>query len=238
MDPRVPPPEGPSPDVVHRLHDRYLLEIVEGLGLCPFARRCRELGRVHRPLFWTDAAPVPPEHAAQALAEVIRDHEDAEIVLLTFVDRPRRFADPTRFERFVVNVRDTYARLGLPHFYMVAFHPVIDRDLPRDRPLTREMLVPLIRRSPDPVIQCVEARVLERVRAQAQKAARERMLAACEALDPQLRAIVERSVQTDSELSADIARHNFAAIGQGDAHEHFERKLAAIAQARREAYGF
>ena len=59
------PPEA----LIQALHDRYLLEVVEDLGLCPFARRCREQGRVARPLFYAPEDPdgdaaLPDELAA------------------------------------------------------------------------------------------------------------------------------------------------------------------------------
>jgi hypothetical protein len=87
------------------------------------------------------------------------------------------------------------------------------------------------------VIQCVQADVLERVRGQAQRAAHQRMLAELSALDPAFAAIAKNSVQPDSELSADIARHNFAAVGRGDGRERFDAAIEAILAARDAAYG-
>ncbi len=224
----------PPAEVVHRIHDRYLQEVVEGLGLCPFARRSRELGRVHRPLFWVSDGDPTPEQAARALEQCVVEHPDAEIVLLTFIDDGRRFAATSPFEAFVVDVRAAYERLDAPRWFMVAFHPAFVAD--DSRPLTKDSLVPLIRRSPDPVIQCVNARVLERARAQAQEAAHRRLVESLGAQDPVLRAMIENSVQADSELSADIARTNFAAVGAGDGRETFERILADIHRDRDEAY--
>ena len=51
------------------------------------------------------------------------------------------------------------------------------------------LMVTLIRRSPDPVIQYVDALVLDRVRRQAQVSARERMIRELEAKDPALAAL-------------------------------------------------
>jgi hypothetical protein len=117
---------------------------------------------------------------------------------------------------------------------MVAFHPEFALD--KDRPLTKDSLVPLIRRSPDPVIQCVNARVLERARAQAQEASHRRLVDTLGARDPLLRAMIENSVQADSELSADIARANFASVGAGGGRETFERVLADIRRDRDASY--
>jgi hypothetical protein len=224
-------------EIVHRIHDRYLLEVVEGLGLCPFARRSRELGRVHRPVFPIVGDLPTAQQAAQRLAEVAAASPDAEIVLLTFVERvPRRFVESAVFDAFVVAVREAYVHHGAPLFFMVGFHPRLGLDNDPTRAITRDSLVPVIRRSPDPVIQCVSVEVLERARAQAQVVAHERMRESV-AHDPVLRALIERSVAPDPELSADIARNNFTAVGTGAGLEELHRRLESIVQARDEAYG-
>jgi hypothetical protein len=232
LRPNVPPIPA---EVVHRIHDRYLVEVVEGLGLCPFARRSRELGRVHRPLMGVKGDTPGPHHCAEALGGIVREHADAEIVLLTFVDLEHRFDDPSAFDRFVVDVRDAYAQLDAPLFFMVGFHPELPVPDEGSRRLTKDTLVALIRRAPDPVIQCVRADVLERARSQAQHTAHQRLLATLGA-DPVLRAMIENSVQADSELSADIARTNFAAVGAGDGRARLEALLGSIRAERDAAY--
>lgn len=214
-------------DEVHRIHARYLEEVVEGLGLCPFARHSREQGRVHRPLFRVDAQGPSAEAVAHDLATLTRAHTDAEIVLATFVDPQQRFDAPGDFEAFVAAVRTAYQASDAPLYFMVAFHPRLAETIDDTRPLTKDTLVPLIRRTPDPVIQCVNAEVLERARAQAQQAAQRKLLE-MHGDDPVLRAMIERSVQTDSELSADIARANFSACGQGEGRDELERRIADI----------
>ena len=224
----------PPADVVHRVHDRYLVEVVEGLGLCPFARRSRELGRVHRPLFYVDGEAPSAAKVAAKLGATVRDHADAEIILLTFIDDGTRFAEPPPFETFVTAVRDAYATSKLPLWFMVAFHPRFTVD--PERPLTKDSLVPLIRRSPDPVIQCVNAKVLERARAQAQEAAHRKLVETLGKTDPILKTMIENSVQADSELSADIARANFTAVGEGSGRDAFESLIADIQRDRDESY--
>jgi hypothetical protein len=223
--------------VVHEIHDRYLVEVVEGFGLCPFARRSRELGRVHRPLLWGDARGGPDADAAvAALGAVARAHADAEIVLLTFVLPPAHSLTAlARFEAFTAEVRERWNAGDARRFFMVPFHRDLGTTTPRDRPLTPDMLVPLIRRTPDPVIQCVAADVLERARAQAQESARHRLLERF-AADKTMLALIVGSVQADSELSADIARHNFGAVAVGSGRASFERVIADILRARDEAY--
>lgn len=232
------PPNTPPPAVVHRVHDRFLLEVVEPLGLCPFARRSRELGRVHRPLVYE--AEATPAVVAARLHALVAEHPDTEIVLFTFIGPgpAPRFARARDLDDFVKEVRPAYDPLGGPTFFMVGFHPQSGAPDPGDEPprATADSLVPLLRRTPDPVIQCVRAEVLERVRWQAQQASHAKMIAEAEKLDPRLRKILEHSVQPDSTLSHDIARKNFETVGGGEGRERLEVVLADIARARDEAY--
>jgi hypothetical protein len=55
--------------------------------------------------------------------------------------------------------------------------------------------------------------------------------------DPELAAMFDRTVQPDPELSADIARQNFALVGAGEGRERLERLIAEIRRERDEAYG-
>ncbi|MCR9163192.1 MAG: DUF1415 family protein [Nannocystaceae bacterium] len=222
----------PTDEEVHRIHARYLEEVVEELGLCPFARRSREQGRVHRPLFRVDAASPTARDVAEGVATCARTHADAEIILVTFIDEEGRYDEPTAFDVFVTAVREAYEALNAPLYFMVPFHPRLDETIDASRPLTKDTLVPLIRRTPDPVIQCVNGAVLEHARAQAQQAAFRKLLEA-HGDDPVLRSMLERSVQTDSELSADIARANFAACGDGAGRDELERRIQALIEARR-----
>lgn len=230
------PPGAPPPEVVHRVHDRFLLEVVEHMGLCPFARRCRELGRVHRPLVY-DEVP-DPERAAARLLTVVRTHPDAEIVLLTFV-RPRPHWERARaLDDFVKEVRGRYDACDGPLFFMVGFHPRSGEPDAGEEPprLTPDSLVPRLRRTPDPVIQCVRAEVLDRVRRQAQQAAHARALEEARQKYPELVTLLERSIQPDSSLSADIARRNYDSVAQGEGRDRLQRVLVDIARARDEAY--
>jgi hypothetical protein len=230
----------PSEEQIQAIHDRYQREIVEGLGLCPFARRSREQGRVHRPVFVARG----PEHSpaagevARALVELVSVKLDAEIVLLSFPIPPgHRWWSPAEFERFLGELRAAWqASEDRPReFYMVSFHP--RAEAPADRALTPDSLVALLRRSPDPVIQCVDAEVLDRVRRQAQATARERMMRELEGRDPALAALFARSVAPDPELSSDIARQNFDTVGGGAGRRRLEDAIAELHAARDRAYG-
>jgi hypothetical protein len=238
-----PGPWPPRPQL-DALHARYVVEVVEELSLCPFARKCRELGRLHRPTF---PGPPSPHEAAQGLADVVAAHPDAEVVLLTFITRgalpgtppaptqaERAFADTELFEEFVREVRDAYA--GLPRaparFYMVAFHPAYTRVDTR-RPLTADSLVPLLRRTPDPLIQCIRADLLDQIRRQAQAAAEVRFREEMARLGPEFLILADRAIKADPELSQDIARHNFASVGAGPGREQLEAIIADILAQRR-----
>lgn len=233
-------PIGWPPDeaVIQAIHDRYLREVVEELGLCPFARRSRELGRVHRPVFVSTSEREPTaSEVARRMAELVAARADAEIVLLTFPIPPgHRWQQPHAFDRLLADLRVAWAAQPPPReFYMVSFHPRLEP--PADRPLTADSLVSLIRRSPDPVIQCVDAALLDRVRRQAQASARERMIAELQARDPALAGLFANSVAADPELSSDIARHNFESHGAGPGHERLLATINELLSARDRAYG-
>lgn len=228
-------PEDPPESAIQAVHDRYQQEAVEGFNLCPFARRCREQGRVHRPLVHA-TEPEPAAAAARMLREISQSHPDVEVVLITFV-LPRApehaWHDVDRFEEVVKAVREAYEGEGArPRYYMVGFHPSPRAPDARRRP-TPESLVPLLRRSPDPVIQCIRADLLDDLRKQAQVAADARFMAEMAKLGPEFRLLAQQAIQSDPELSADIARHNFASVGAGAGREQLERVLADILAARR-----
>jgi len=234
---------GPAPEHVQALHDRYLLEVVEALSLCPFARRCREQGRVARPLFYATPNPTPlgldPALVAAELDRLTRHDPNLEVVLLTFVlppDPHHPWHDVDTCEELVRAVRDAYeARLpaGL-RFYMVGFHPRLQGPSDARRPPTPDGLVPWLRRTPDPVIQCIRADLLDQVRRQAQAAANARFLEEMARLGPEYRALAATAIQSDPELSADIARHNFASVGAGPGRADLEQRIAALLLARAE----
>lgn len=236
------PAQGQDPPeaLIQALHDRYLLEVVEDLGLCPFARRCREQGRVARPLFYAPEDPdgdaALPAAAAAEVAALSAARPTLEVVLLTFV-LPRApghpWHDVDAFEGLVRAVRDNYeARTPAgPRYYMVGFHPGLRGPDSRRKP-TADGLVPLLRRTPDPVIQCIRADLLDHIRRQAQAAANARFIAEMTKLGPEYAALASQAIQSDPELSADIARHNFDQVGAGPGRETLELRIQAILAAR------
>jgi hypothetical protein len=139
-------------------NDRYVREFVEALHLCPYARHCRESGKLHRRVIRRR------EDALGAIREVEALPEEAvEVALLIFPEEPADGEDSARaFEAFCAGLREQMfaAHAGAaPPFYCVTFHP----DLPRDL-LDASRAVRFIRRSPDPTLQLVRASVLLSVR--------------------------------------------------------------------------
>jgi len=138
-------------------NDRYLREFVEALHLCPYAKRCREEGKLQRRVIRRR------EDALAAIREIEAMPADAvEVALLIFPEEPADGEESARaFEAFCAELREQMfaSHPGQAPFYCVAFHP----DLPRDL-LDANRAVRFIRRSPDPTLQLVRASILVRVR--------------------------------------------------------------------------
>jgi hypothetical protein len=130
-------------------NDRYLREFVEALDLCPFARRCRELGRLDRRVLLGSR---PLAATAEATRELeAGPAEGVEVALLIY---PEFAGEVAAFEEFCAEVRS-----GLRHFHCVAFHPRLPMDLS-----DANRAVAFLRRTPDPTIQLVRVSTLDRVR--------------------------------------------------------------------------
>jgi hypothetical protein len=139
--------------------DRYLREFVEGLRMCPYAKPCREGGKLHRRVLHTREEALPAIREIEALPP-----QSLEVALLIFPEEPATGEASARaFSAFCAGLRDRMfaAHAGDAPFYAVAFHP----DLPRDL-LDAHRAVQFVRRSPDPTLQLVRATVLRSVRGQ------------------------------------------------------------------------
>jgi hypothetical protein len=140
-----------------RLHDRYVLEVVEHFGLCPWATRARLGGklRVEVSLQSDDTALEP---SLATLGRWALD-ESMEVGFMLFPRLPLPRAD---FDRFTSAVRSADSKehaLGSAPFAMVGFHPEASPSLE-----DAERLIPFLRRTPDPCIQVIRVAVLDRVR--------------------------------------------------------------------------
>lgn len=141
-------------------NDRYLQEFIEALAICPYARSCRETGRLHREVR-LESEPDPDKMAAHivSLQDVLSPEIEVGLVIL-----PRMVMAARDFERFVSQVQRIYqqgqqAQGKSVAFFVVAFHP----DLPMIVH-NHNVAVRFMRRSPDPTIQLVRPEAIERVR--------------------------------------------------------------------------
>jgi hypothetical protein len=139
-----------------RLHARYTMEVVETLGLCPWAADARSAGRVSTHVDRSASADLAPtlEHL-RALAT----HNDIDVA---FVVYPLLDLDRLAFAHFVAAVREADSArypIGETVFALADFHPNATVDLE-----TAERLVPFLRRTPDLTIQIVRRAALHAVR--------------------------------------------------------------------------
>ncbi len=155
-------------------NDRYVREFVEGFNLCPYARRCRETGKLHRQVLLDPGGPPDsPEFesvvhslsiAIEKLEQLPPDAVEVGLILLPALHHAlsQGMEGARGFEQMVRTVRERmqarHARGDTP-FYCVAFHPGFAADLADEHRAVR-----FIRRSPDPTVQLVRASVLRAVR--------------------------------------------------------------------------
>ena len=152
-------PDTPSPLAQAALarNDRYLAEFIEALNICPYARTCRETGHLHREVLALEAAdPAPVVERIHAIEAQPLD--SVEVALLLF---PQLKLESRPFERFVGEIRRAYeaGRATPVSFFMVGFHPELVMDL-----ANADRAVAFMRRSPDPTLQLVSVRAIERAR--------------------------------------------------------------------------
>ena len=142
-----------------RLHRRYLVEIVEQLGLCPWARRARLDGRIRQRVSMAEDAEHAVSDATKSIASLAAE-DDVEVAFVIFpaLEAPRRAFDAIAAR--VVEAEAARHPIGEVPFMLAAFHP----DAPADMN-SAERLIPFLRRTPDPCLQLVRASVLESVRA-------------------------------------------------------------------------
>jgi hypothetical protein len=140
-----------------RLHERYVVEVVERYGFCPWATRARQDGRLRVDV----SLQVDPDGLDRPLAALERWSRDdgMEVGFLLF---PRLALGRVDFDRYTSDVRSADSRryeVGSAPFAMVGFHPEAKATLD-----DAERIIPFLRRTPDPCIQVIRLSVLERVR--------------------------------------------------------------------------
>ena len=196
-----------------RVYRRYAVEVVEQLGLCPWAERARQEGHVAERVVLTHEAT--DLDATLALIEELDQRPEIEIILAIY---PRlALAQKAR-------VDGERHPLGEIPFAMAAFHP--------DSPAVLadpERLIPFLRRTPDPTIQLVRRSVLERVRGR-----RSQGTAFVDVSQLDLAAL-DAALSAPEDLRVVIARTNLETV-QSKGVEAVEALLADIRQDRDRAY--
>ena len=145
-----------------RVYRRYMLEVVEGFTLCPWAAAARRDGHVVEAVILAENQADPRQ--SLTLLESLKDELETDIALFIYPDLE---LDRLGFESFVRTVRERDAarhEVGTIPFAMAAFHPDARPDLKEP-----ERLIPFLRRTPDPTIQLVRCTALERVRGNSQE---------------------------------------------------------------------
>ncbi len=137
-----------------RVHQRFVVEVIEQNGLCPWAEGTRTSGALERAVMLDE----DPERAADAIVAF------GESVLVGILIWPRFLSGPELFEELLGRVRRAEeARRGKRSPFVTAlFHPRLAYS-----DGSAEQLVPLFRRSPDPSVQLIRHAALEAVRSAA-----------------------------------------------------------------------
>ncbi|MEO8903478.1 MAG: DUF1415 family protein [Polyangiaceae bacterium] len=145
-----------------RVYRRYMLEVVEGFTLCPWAVAARRDGHVVEHVIFAENQAVPQQ--SLTLLKSLEAHLQTDIALFIYPDLE---LDRLGFEGFVRTLREQDAaryEVGEIPFAMAAFHPDARADVKEP-----ERLIPFLRRTPDPTIQVVRRAALDRVRGNSQE---------------------------------------------------------------------
>lgn len=192
---------------VRRLLDRYIVEIVEAYGLCPWAKRARQGGEIAVEVLWG----APDLAAWIAAGERLLAVPGIAVAMIV---APELAATPAELRA----LRDRVAA-RLPAAGVADFHPDAALDL-----ASPARLVPFVRRSPDPLLQLVPLALLRSVRGAPPIAARAEQAQMLRGVAPPARADVADSI---AEMNHATVAANAAAIA---------RALDDIAADRRRSY--
>lgn len=132
---------------VHRVLGRYIAEIVEKYGLCPWAHQARISGAIGTEILWG----TPTIDAWLTCTSVLFAQPKVQIAMIV---APELACSPADFR-----VMRDHVSARLTHVGVAEFHPDAPLDL-----ATPARLVPYLRRSPDPMMQLVPLQLLEAAR--------------------------------------------------------------------------
>lgn len=131
-----------------RINERWIREVVERFGVCPFAEPAMRAGRVaRRVLVGGDAAGAQ----ARAVVDELARDANVEVALLIF---PTLKSSAAEFDAWCAPLR-----AANPEFVAAVFHP----DTPYAT-TTAAQAVGFFRRAPDPTLQLVRYSALQTIR--------------------------------------------------------------------------
>jgi hypothetical protein len=132
-------------------YDRYVTEFLEPYNICPWARRAREAGRLHRAVL-RGAHPTRQDCVSALLAihALPADRMDVAGLIL-----PDVAWDHWTFGRFVSDVREMFVCQTGHEYYLVVMHPELPLSLHN-----ADVAVAFMRRTPHPTIQVARASVI------------------------------------------------------------------------------
>lgn len=152
------PPMGPAFErEVRRINLRYNREVIEGLGVCPYARVGREGGAS---VVVVRGEETPTLAALHEVVDELVGQPDVEVAQVVF---PRVRLSAEEFLAFASEFGPANAARTprqRPAFVHAAFHPGLAYGTD-----TPPRMVPFFRRSPDPMIQLVRLAVLDSIHA-------------------------------------------------------------------------
>lgn len=190
-----------------RLFLRYAQEVVEQLGMCPWAATTRLTGRMQIEVV---RGAAPDLDRALACVDEVEHASETDVGVLIF---PELDLDRVPFQRFAAALRQADADRRPPGTTVLAmadFHPNAEPDLG-----AAERLVAFVRRTPDPVIQLVRRSALAAVRMTPDTGTRFVDAAAAwgrgiESMQPQVEPVGERvaraNLRTVENLGVDAVR--------------------------------
>jgi hypothetical protein len=184
---------------VRRVLDRYLIEVVESWNLCPWARGTRQNDELRLEICWGPTCEI------DTACELVRQGFAACSAKVVMLVCPELRGD----HRVLTRLRDGVAR-QLPDTGVAAFGPAGTLDL-----RSPGQLVPLLRRSPDPMLQLMPFSILDPIRSQVQPLR----------LTEQLCALTGQSSPPPPSVAEAIALRNHAAV----IADHAQRLLFVLA---------
>lgn len=192
---------------VRRLLDRYLVEIVEAYGLCPWARSARTGGEISVGIVWGER-PAIDSWVTTARELVARPTTRVAMVLA-----PELKLTPNELRSDREQVGRKLDTCGVADF-----HPDVELDA-----ATASRSVPFVRRSPDPLMQFVPLSILDVIRRQT-----------AVTLSDQLKALGGIAYNNPDDIGDEILAKNYATVLASRAE--MTRLLNDIAADRRRSY--